>query len=680
MSAIAAVVGLALGGAVSAGNGSLGISVERAQQAAVVVPHHDVMPTVSVARQEQRELGVTPYSSQPQLTYHGGNGGVGVTTGAPKVYLVFWGSQWGSSSIGGDGDTHLSGDSSNIAPRLQDFFKGVGTNHELWSGTMTQYCEGVSSGVTTCANGSTHEGYPTGGAYAGVWVDTSGAAPNSASQNQLGAEAVAAAAHFGNTAGGSNRSTQYVVVSPTGTHPDGFNAGAGFCAWHSYVGSAYGSLAFTNLPYIPDMGWQCGANFVNAGAGGTLDGVTVVEGHEYSETVTDQLLGGWWDSNGQENADKCAWLGGGGTGGLQDYTFSTGSFAVQGSWSNDTADCRVAHAIFGVAPSDFGITATAASSTHQGAVGTATIHTTIAVGSAVPVTLSATDLPSGVTASFGTSPVTAGSASTLSLTVGANVAPGHYTLHVTGTANNGLTTLTHTVAVSLTTTIGNDFSLTGGSASGRQGAAPTVSIATHTTLGTARTVTLSLGTMPSGITGSFGTNPVTSGNTSLLTFTVGANVHPGRYSVVVTGTSTSGSTTITHTATVTLTVTIGNDFTLTGASTSAGQGTSPSVSIGTQTAFGSAASDHVEHERVAGGDHRVVRDQPGDERQRVGVDVHARAERAGRSAGHHDHGDRQQRRHDGHPHRGSDLDGHRGLAPVDDSVVVASSRGDWRPG
>src|SRR5262249_11620922 len=143
--------------------------------------------------------------------------------------------------------------------------------------------------------------------------DTALLAPTNATASQLAAEALTAAAHFGNTAPASNRNAQYVIVSPTGTHPDTFNAGGGFCAWHDYTQSPlYGDIAYTNLPYIPDMGPSCGANFVNAGAAGALDGVTMVEGHEYAETITDQNpAGGWLDLNNQESADKCAWLSSG---------------------------------------------------------------------------------------------------------------------------------------------------------------------------------------------------------------------------------------------------------------------------------------------------------------------------------------------------------------------------------
>ncbi|HEU5268772.1 MAG TPA: hypothetical protein VFU36_02525 [Jatrophihabitans sp.] len=184
------------------------------------------------------------------LSYGGGVSGVGVTTGAEKVYLVFWGSQWGTSGTDANGYTTLSGDPQRTAPILQGFFKGLGTGSETWSGVMTQYCQGVATGSTSCPAGSAHVGYPTGGALAGVWADTSAAAPAQATGNQLGAEAVAAAGHFGNTTSTANRNAQYVILSPTGTHPDGFNTPASnWCAWHDYTGDTSLSGGAANSPY-----------------------------------------------------------------------------------------------------------------------------------------------------------------------------------------------------------------------------------------------------------------------------------------------------------------------------------------------------------------------------------------------------------------------------------------------
>ena len=69
----------------------------------------------------------------------------------------------------------------------------------------------------------------------------------------------------------------------------------------------------TNLPYVTDAGASCGQDFVNSN--GTLDGVSIVEGHEYAETITDQTpAGGWTDSSGEETGDKCAWISPGASG------------------------------------------------------------------------------------------------------------------------------------------------------------------------------------------------------------------------------------------------------------------------------------------------------------------------------------------------------------------------------
>jgi hypothetical protein len=139
-----------------------------------------------------------PAASPNDLNYGGGIGGIGVTTGPEKVYLVFYGAQWGTQSTNASGDITLSNDPSGAAPYLQELFKGIGTNGELWSGVMTQYCDGVAVGAQSCPAGNTeHVAYPTGGALAGVWVDESVASPATATPAQLGTEAVNAAAHFG---------------------------------------------------------------------------------------------------------------------------------------------------------------------------------------------------------------------------------------------------------------------------------------------------------------------------------------------------------------------------------------------------------------------------------------------------------------------------------------------------
>ena len=248
------------------------------------------------------------------LTYHGGVGGVGVETGADKVYLVYWGSQWNSNDPSGE------------AAIQQNFFNHVGGSS--WNNSVTQYCEGVASGTITCGSSGTHATNPTG-VLAGVWYDNASAAPSSPTQSQLAAEAVNAAAHFGNTTATSNTTVQYVINTATGNNMNGF--GTQWCAWHSSTSSSYGNVAYTNMPYITDAGASCGANFNGLGANA---GITIVGGHEFAETETDIFPnGGWLDGSGAENGDKCAWISSG-QGASANVTMSGATFPVQSLWSN----------------------------------------------------------------------------------------------------------------------------------------------------------------------------------------------------------------------------------------------------------------------------------------------------------------------------------------------------------
>lgn len=365
-------------------------------------PQQQKIRAFASTHQSARAFATTAATSADTLTYRGGVAGIGVTSGPPKVYLVFWGSQWGTAGTDAGGNVTLTGDPSGGAAYIQKMFRGLGTNNEAWSGTMTQYCDGplVSSGVTSCSAGAAHVGYPTGGALAGVWYDNSAAAPAAASGSQLAAEAVNGAAHFGDTTQAANRYVQYVVLSPPGTNPDSYRTG-GFCGWHSYTGSSYGYLAYTNMPYVMDMGGSCGAGFVNGGSG-PLDGYSMVLGHEYAETITDQLPAGGWvnATSGEENADECAWIGSGQLGGAGNIATTFGSFAMQGSWSNDTNRCDLTHATVGGTGGANTVTLTnpgAQASTVGVAVSKQLIATDSAAGAAL--TFTAAGLPTGLSIS-----------------------------------------------------------------------------------------------------------------------------------------------------------------------------------------------------------------------------------------------------------------------------------------
>lgn len=239
----------------------------------------------------------------------------GVVSPNPKVYLVFWGSQW-------------SNDPSGVAPALQNFFNGLYGTADNWGTILTQYCEGVPSGTSNCGSSGTHITHPSSSILGGAWFDNTAAAPSSASQAQLAAEAAAAASHFGNTTQAPNLNAQYVIASAQGTHPDGF-PNTGFCGWHDYTASSSGNLAYTNLPYVPDLGNGACTTLTNATA---LDGLFSTETHEYAETVTDFWPSIGWNGRNGEIGDECQNLD-------RRITLSTGTFDVQGLWSNSANAC-----------------------------------------------------------------------------------------------------------------------------------------------------------------------------------------------------------------------------------------------------------------------------------------------------------------------------------------------------
>ena len=147
---------------------------------------------------------------------------------------MFYGSGWGTQSTNANGDAVFSGDPSGVAPVTQEMFKGIGTGGELWSADLTQWCQGISSGASSCPAGtpaSSFVPYQSGGILAGVWEDTSATTPINATGKQLAQEAIKAAQHFGNTTAASNRNAYYVIMSAHGDNPDNYQSPTqGYCA------------------------------------------------------------------------------------------------------------------------------------------------------------------------------------------------------------------------------------------------------------------------------------------------------------------------------------------------------------------------------------------------------------------------------------------------------------------
>ncbi|RLV01273.1 hypothetical protein CTZ27_12185 [Streptomyces griseocarneus] len=259
----------------------------------------------------------TPLNNNP-VTYHGGS-----IQDTPTTYLVMWGNQWGTGTEVTNDPKGLMTLQINLLTRLY----GAADN---WSTSATQYCSGIAIGAVDCSQAKTFVGHPASDPMHGFWLDNSAATPQSPSQGDIAAEAVKAAQHFG--VSGTN--VQIIVDMPQGITPTGFSNQ--YCAWHSWTNMPDNSrITYTNMPYMTDAGDSCGANSVAVGSTGvdaSTEGVTIVGGHEYGETLTDPGTGdGWTDDTGVsgETADKCAWTN------MGIVKIEGMNFAVQPLWSNN---------------------------------------------------------------------------------------------------------------------------------------------------------------------------------------------------------------------------------------------------------------------------------------------------------------------------------------------------------
>ena len=225
----------------------------------------------------------------PNLVYHNGD----VMTDGAVVRMIFWGTSWNSAP----GDK-ISG--------LNAFYDGVGGSHYL--DTNGEYHDGsgfVQDSVTS----------DTG------YIDPTAAPTRAPATSAILAEVCKAVG------------TDVVANGYYPVYIDNKRGHAGYCAWHSW-GTCPGSNVEFQFAFFFNLDNDAGCNPQSPGAGSQgLKALANVSGHELSEALTDPHGDGWYDSNGAENADKCAWKFG-----QNLLVFGGRGWKIQGNWSNDAYD------------------------------------------------------------------------------------------------------------------------------------------------------------------------------------------------------------------------------------------------------------------------------------------------------------------------------------------------------
>ena len=188
----------------------------------------------------------------------------------------------------------------------------------------------------------------------------------------------------------------------------------------------------------------------------------------------------------------------------------------------------------------------------QGSGATATLTVAGTGGFSGSVTLAASGLPSGVTASF--APTSTTGSSILTLTASASAAAGTSTVTITGTSGS----LTASTTFSLTVSPPQSFTLSASasSLSLAQGSSATGTLTVTGAGGFTGSVTLAASGLPSGVTAAFA--PTSTTGSSVLTLTASASAATGASTVTISGTSGG----LTASTTLMVTVALPPGFTL----------------------------------------------------------------------------------------------------------------------
>jgi subtilase family serine protease len=241
-------------------------------------------------------------------------------------------------------------------------------------------------------------------------------------------------------------------------------------------------------------------------------------------------------------------------------TTGAATVTITGTSGSLTAKTTLALTVNSSATPNFSIAASPASVTvTQGASGTSTITITSTGSFNSATTLSASGLPSGVTAAFSTNPVTPPAngnvTSTLTLTASASATVGAATVTITGTSGS----LTHSTTIALTvnaSTGTKNFTLSLSPSSftiDERGSVSTTLTVTSVN-GFKSAVSLSVNEFPSGVSATASANPVTppaNGSTTVtLTWSASRRAPTGTTTIELIGTSGS----LTNQIPVTITV------------------------------------------------------------------------------------------------------------------------------
>ena len=240
-----------------------------------------------------------PKNTSNGINYHGGP----LLTSGPNVYYIWYGNWSGNTATG-------------ILTNLAGSIGG-----SAYFNINTTYYNGSSVPVKNAVtySGSTTDSYSQGTALSDAQV-----------------QAVVSTAISSSALPKDPNAVYFVLTSSDVNETSGFCTQ--YCGWH-----AHATIAGTDIKYSfvgnPDRcPSACEAQTTGPNGNAGADGMASIIAHELEEATTDPDLNAWYDTRGNENADKCAWTFG------TEHTASNGSkfnvalgganYLIQQNWVN----------------------------------------------------------------------------------------------------------------------------------------------------------------------------------------------------------------------------------------------------------------------------------------------------------------------------------------------------------
>ncbi len=296
-----------------------------------VMPASAAPPTPESPAGHGRELGVVPAKNQANrrpssannLSYHGGP-----VMHTNAVYAIYW--IPAGYSVSANYQSVINGFFANVASATST----GSTSNVYYSDTQYSDTAGGITNKATFAGGIVDANpFPASGctdSYTSVCLTDA----------QISAEIDRVVG-----AGARGTSTLYFMFTPKGVGScyDASNcAFSQYCAYHSWFNLGSGLTLYANQPYADTVPAACDAG--QHPNGDDADATINVTSHEHNEAITDEQGSAWFDNQGAENGDKCAWTFGTALGGASGQQYNqligaTGKYYLQREWSNRSSGC-----------------------------------------------------------------------------------------------------------------------------------------------------------------------------------------------------------------------------------------------------------------------------------------------------------------------------------------------------